>query len=115
MCRRDSNSGVRQEITLDYLIHRYPAATIGIVVLVFAAVTGVLGYILRTKSKNNKTIRDLLYRDRLTGAGNLNQFRMDAEKMCIRDRSRCVGSGFHRAPFRLLPGERVNIKKSKKY
>lgn len=75
------NSVVRQEITLDYLIHRYPAATIGIVVLVFAAVTGVLGYILRTKSKNNKTIRDLLYRDRLTGAGNLNQFRMDAEKV----------------------------------
>ncbi|KXK64574.1 hypothetical protein HMPREF3293_02654 [Christensenella minuta] len=29
--------------------------------------------------------------------------------------SRCVGSGFHRVPFRLLPGERVNIKKAKKY
>lgn len=69
------------EITLEYLLYKYPRYLIFALSLFFLVVVLILVYTIRVKNIHTKTIEKIAYTDTVTGTSNYEKFKLDAESI----------------------------------
>lgn len=76
-----ANTVRQDDLSMGDFLNMYPSAALSLAVLLLFAVIFFLSIVLLQRSHSNQKIYDLLYVDKLTGAWNLNKFRLEATKL----------------------------------
>ena len=67
------------KITLEYLIYKDPRYLIGALLILLLIVIGIMTFTIKVKNNHTKAIEKIAYTDNVTGSGNYEKFKIDAE------------------------------------